>query len=55
MEERKLGLGERGAVWWCWAGGEGRERATDQEPGSPGMEQVQAASEAFGPKGAPRA
>lgn len=30
-------------------------RATDQEPRSRGTEQVQAASEAFGPEGAARA
>lgn len=33
----------------------GEARATDQEPGSRGKEQVQAASEAFGPEGAARA
>lgn len=44
-EEAAAGLG---------AGGQ-EARATDQEPGSRGMEQVQAASEAFGPEGAARA
>lgn len=43
--------------WGGWARGPGRgeARATDQEPGSRGTEQVQAASEAFGPEGAARA
>lgn len=44
-EEEAAGLGARG----------GEARATDQEPGSLGTEQVQAASEAFGPEGAARA
>lgn len=43
--EKAAGLGARGE----------EARATDQEPGSRGMEQVQAASEAFGPEGAARA
>lgn len=33
----------------------GARRATDQEPGSPGTEQVQPVSEASGPAGAARA
>lgn len=33
----------------------GEARATDQEPGSQGTEQVQPVSEAFGPEGAARA
>lgn len=44
-EEEAAGLG-------AWGG---EARATDQEPGSRGTEQVQAASEAFGPEGAARA
>lgn len=36
-------------------GARGEARATDQEPSSPGTEQVQAASKAFGPEGAARA
>lgn len=43
--EETAGLGARG----------GEARATDQEPGSRGKEQVQAVSEAFGPEGAARA
>lgn len=38
-----------------WREKEGMRRATDQEPSSPGTEQVQAASKAFGPEGAARA
>lgn len=43
--DEAAGLGARG----------GEARATDQEPSSPGTEQVQAASKAFGPEGAARA
>lgn len=42
--------GEEGRMGWGR-----RARATDQEPDSQGTEQVQAASEAFGPEGAARA
>lgn len=44
--------GDEAAGLGAWGG---EARATDQEPSSPGTEQVQAASKAFGPEGAARA
>lgn len=53
--KKKRGEKSRG-VEAAGLGARGEEaRATDQEPSSRGMEQVQAASEAFGPEGAARA
>lgn len=54
-QTRKIGVGIRGGGGWAIGARGGEARATDQEPGSRGTEQVQAASEAFGPEGAARA
>ena len=53
--KRSIGSSQRGEEVAGPVARGGEARATDQEPGSRGTEQVQPVSEAFGPEGAARA